>query len=629
MKKILKTIIVSLLIFLIIAFAGVFIFLKTFDFNRFKPQIIAAAEGALGRRVDFSRIGLGLTFGGVQLSLADIVVGEDPGFAKGNFLTVKELKLDVSLSELIFKRQIQILGVVCKSPQINIIRLKDGNINVQAFAAIGAALPQTHESSDTQAGKPAGLDTKKSALAGLPVILINRIDIIDARISYIDYSFDPKLLLTLEQITLNIRNFSLKDSFPITLRASFLSSAQNISMNALGQLNLERASFLLKDLKATVELSTLSMDVLRRSLPQLESVSLPEFKSGELSVFIDLLEAGAKGLSTLKGRTILTKGSFKMKELAVPVDSIEAKITMSGSDIVLNDMSCSLGKGRIDFLGELKDYLLNQKYSAKGKAAGIDISECLDQSAYPVKVKGIISGEIEVNGQGLDPKIALTNLTGSGFAQIKEGRLVDINVLRKVLDKLSLVPNLAAALETGLPERYRESLSAKDTVITACNAELGIKNSTVEIKSMNAETEVFKFQGSGVAGFDQSYSFGGAFTIQKDLSSLMVEAVSEMGYLLDEQSQIRFPLKVSGKGAEVSFMPDIKQMGTTAIINRGRQELEKVLDKALGGKGSSEQGASQGTSAEPGTADEKSGKQELIESIIGTVFGGKDEGSER
>jgi len=159
-----------------------------------------------------------------------------------------------------------------------------------------------------------------------------------------------------------------------------------------------------------------------------------------------------------------------------------------------------------------------------------------------------------------------------------------------------------AVLEAGLPERFKETIRRKDTVVTAFKADIGISNGPIQIQSLNMAADGFIFQGTGTVGFDQSYSFAGSFIIPQDLSSRMVGAVPEMEFLLDETKQIHFPLKVSGKGASVSFRPDVKQIGVTAIKHKGRQELEKVLDKVF--DRSSKDGSQQpSTDSEPAKDD--------------------------
>ena len=621
-KRIFKIIVIRLLSLFVISAVGIFIFLKTFNVSRFKPQIIAAAQNALSRSVNFGDIALKISLRrGIQLRFTDIAIGEHPAFEKENFLTAQEANLSISIKDLILKRQIRILGVEAQSPQIKIIRLKDGRINVQSFGMATAVKQQTGEDIQQKSyGKPA-----PSAAMGLPAIFINRIAINNAHLEYIDYSFEPKISLVFDQMLFKAENFSLNKPFPITLRAAFATDSQNIFAKGSGEVNMSRLSFLLKDVTATAPLSTLSMDRLRRFIPQLEEVPLPQAQSGELSVSIELLEAGPQGLIALKGQGTLSKGSLRMKELVVPIESIQGNFSMSESAITLNNLSLSLGKARADLSGTLDDYMLKQNYSVKLKASGIELTECINQAAFPIKMKGEVSAELALNGQGFDPNTFLSKLNGNGALEIKEGSLTDINILKMVLDRLSFVPNLAGVLEASLPDRFKEKLRQKDTIITALKANIGISNGSIIIQPMNMEADGFLFQGSGTIGFDQSYAFSGSFIIPQDLSAKIVGIVSEMEFLLDETKQIRFPLKVSGKGASVSFFPDVKQMGITAIKYKGHQELEKVLDKVFdrAPKDGSKQPSADTEPTDdtlPGATQEKSKKQQLIEGVIDTIF---------
>lgn len=375
MKKIIKIILVTLFAIVLILVIGGIIFLKTFDVNRFKPQIIAAGQNALGRSIDFSRADLKLSFRkGIQLRIVDILIGEHPDFGTDSFLTAKEAALSVSIKDLILKRQIRVLGIACNSPKLNIIRLKDGRINVQTFAIAASPRP-----AETSVQKSPSKDVSQAAM-GLPALFINNIDINNGSFTYTDYPFGHKLSLIVDKVALKAKDFSLTDFFPITLQASFASSTQNIFAQGKGWINMNNLSFVLKDVKASAELSGLSMDDLRSFIPQLEDVPLPEGKSGSLSASLDLFEVGPQGLIGLRGRGTLTKGALKMKELTVPIAPIEAKFTLSESAITLDNASFGLGKGKVELSGAISDYLLEQDYFLKTALKSLDFNECLDQS---------------------------------------------------------------------------------------------------------------------------------------------------------------------------------------------------------------------------------------------------------
>ena len=56
--KIIKFIFIFLIIVFILIIIGGIIFVKTFDANRYKPEIIRAAKTALARDVDFTELDL-------------------------------------------------------------------------------------------------------------------------------------------------------------------------------------------------------------------------------------------------------------------------------------------------------------------------------------------------------------------------------------------------------------------------------------------------------------------------------------------------------------------------------------------------------------------------------------------
>lgn len=624
MKKIFKILAVSLFIMFIISVVGLFVFIKTFNVSRFKPQILTAAQKAIGRSVDFGNIALSLSFkNGVQFLLEDLKVGEHPDFGRDSFLTAKEVSLGVSIKDLIFKRQIRVLNVQAQSPEITIVRLKDERINVQTLAPVQEEKIQPR----TQVPKaPRG----KSTTMAIPAFFINRVSLSGARVKYIDYLFEPAISLEFKDIKLNVADISLTRPFALTASAAFLSKVPNITLEGKGKIDMNRLSFSLKDAKASVDLSSLSVDTLRLSLPQLQNLPTFEINSGRLISSIRLFEIGQQGLIALEGEGLLVNGLLRIKELAVPIDSIEAKFTMSGSTITLNNMSFSLGKGKVAFSGDVEDYLNGQNYTVKAKAEAVNLAEVLEQSAYPIKVKGLVFGDFEVKGQGFDPKVFLSKLSGKGTFEIREGRLTDMNILKMVLEKVYIVPNLAQTLEASLPERFKEKLRKKDTIVTALKLNVEISNGTIVIEPMNVEADGFVFRGNGKVGFDQSYEFEGIFIIPQDLTSSMIKVVPQMDLLLDQAKQINFPLRVSGKGTSVSFKPDVKSIGVTVIKSKAQQELEKVLKKVFDkNKEENVQDGSQEPSPDiqPAEADssgvteeDKKGSEKVIRGIIDTIF---------
>ena len=69
--KILKILLIVFVFLLVIGAVALFIFLKTFDINRYKPQILTVMNSALGRSMDFENLTL-------QFSLNSIIYQQKP-----------------------------------------------------------------------------------------------------------------------------------------------------------------------------------------------------------------------------------------------------------------------------------------------------------------------------------------------------------------------------------------------------------------------------------------------------------------------------------------------------------------------------------------------------------------------
>ena len=102
--------------------------------NQFRPQIEAAADSALNRKVMIGNIRLSVLSGGV--SVEDISVSDDPAFGNGPFLTAKSVNVSVELMPLIFSRALHVTGLTINEPKVTLIRSSSGTWN---FSALGAA----------------------------------------------------------------------------------------------------------------------------------------------------------------------------------------------------------------------------------------------------------------------------------------------------------------------------------------------------------------------------------------------------------------------------------------------------------------------------------------------------------
>src|SRR5882724_10167536 len=93
--------------------------------NRNKEWLASQVEGALGRKVSFSEVGVQL-FGGFGARIKDLRIADDPTFSKDDFVKAGDVEVSIALWPALFGNY-QVKRVVLKQPEVTIIRTKDGN----------------------------------------------------------------------------------------------------------------------------------------------------------------------------------------------------------------------------------------------------------------------------------------------------------------------------------------------------------------------------------------------------------------------------------------------------------------------------------------------------------------------
>ncbi len=629
--KILKIIFISFFVLLLIAGTALFIFIKTFDVQRFKPQIIKAMNQALGRQAGFKDIRLQLSLTqGMSLGLKQFTIKDNPFFSAGELLKVDDISIGIDVLGYFSKKQITVSHIQIEKPQLTIVRSKDGQINVSTpslsfpNASVGnpdKAMTRPPKRITALAGSSGPcLTYSPQPPLNLPEIIIHFIDVHNATITYIDKSFDPQMTLDIPKLDVKIRDFSLKDPFSFNAEGSLFSADKNFQMDGTGILNLENQGIQFKNITIRSDLSLLSFAQLQSSVSALKGLEMPQQLSGKLSATIDHLELGAKGLGPLLVQGELSRGNLKFKQLVRPIETIEGKFQVTESKISLSELSAKCGKGSLSATGSLEDYLGKQNFISNMKLDALDLSEILEQKDQlvvsavepSVKIEGILQGNFEAKGQGFTAESLRQFLSGGGSLEVKNGRLKDINILKLVLSKISMLPGLAEKMEETLPQQYKDKLTQKDTILNKAALTTNLQNSTMVIQPVEIEADGFLFSANGTVDLDQSYSLDGSFFIARDLSASMASVVPELQYLFDDQQRIFIPLKISGKSSQFKIFLDMEYLGKRILMNKGKSELEKVLNKVFEkGKGNSSDNTPKG---------EKRPEQQIIENILDKIL---------
>ncbi|MFH1355302.1 MAG: AsmA family protein [Candidatus Omnitrophota bacterium] len=588
--KVIKVLFIIFLVIVILVIAAAVIFVKTFDVNRFKPQIIAKAKEALNREVDFNRAELKISLEqGLSLKITDLDIASDVSFVDGTFLTVKEASCAIDILGYLFQKEVNISSIRIESPRITIIRKENGRLNLETLA------PSTGSSS-------------ASAAVALPALMISSLEASDGYIKYIDRSFDPTLRLEIDDVDFSVSRISLNKPFPFSVRGAVLSDSQNIEIEGRAQLDLKAKEFRILGLKASTDLSKIRLKAIPDIFPMAKGFNLPKSIEGDVDIRIDELLIGSEGIKNLALDASVDNGELRFKEMQMPIEDIEMDLKIRGDEILIKKIDADIADGSIEASGLVKDYLGKQNYKLDVDIEDFKLQDFFDPKQAKVSAEGIVSGKMDLSGQGIKYQDLLT-LAGNIDLSIVKVKLKNINILRTVLNKISVISGLAEKLEAELPERFKEKLKQNDTELSDIKLPLVIKNNALSIDNAVFGGDEFIFKGRGDAKTNGIFNVEGTFFIPVDLSQAMVTAKEELKYFQNDQKEIYFPLRVTGKTTDFQFNVDAEYIAKRLLAEQGKAQLLNIIDKALGMGKEKEQAQ---TTTE-GTQQQEQPKTETIE----------------
>ncbi len=581
--KTIKLMIKIVLVVCIILFLGFFIFLKTVDLNRFKAQITQQASKAIGRDVEMKHVSFDFSvIHGITLHISGLSIMDSPEFSSAPMLYIDSSHLDVDALSFLLKRQVLISKVEFNSLNINLIRSSDGKINFQALGQKTTSPSEENKAEEAPSSNTSSSKEDDVRDFDFGELLIRSARITDGTFIFTDHMATPVTMIPITHIELDISNVSMKARFPFEVKASVFSKRRNIFFSGLAQIDTRNNQVRIDDLKIQTDLSEMISGRLNTEIPSLTVIGLQGKNEGKLVIDVHQMILGEDGLLVLSSDGRLTDGKISFKDSPVPIEDLNTQFEVTESDVEITEMTMPLASGEIKMSGRVIEYLGEQKFFMNLNTTNIQLSELATQADFPVQLNGQIYAQFKLNGKGIDQKSLATSLAGEGTGEIKNGRVVDVNILKLVLSKISFIPNLAGQIEANLPEKYKEKLKAKDTVLQKVEISAKIHQGTLFINRAEVNADGFLVIATGKMDFNQNLSLNADLYIPSDLSASMIAVTNELSYLLDEQKQIHIPFRpYSGKLANFQMYPDVEDIGKEIIRNRGKEELRKVIFKAL------------------------------------------------
>jgi hypothetical protein len=562
--KVLKIVLIIFITLIILLTGGLFIFLKTFDLNKYVPQITEQAKKALGREVKIGRADLGFSFArGIALNVRDVVIADDARFSDKPFFSVDHVDVGLDVGALILAQKLQLTEVVIESPKIRIIRSREGAINAATIAASAPAPANT-------------VPDEQRAAAAMPALLVKDIKVTGAELTYIDGMFSPELGVQINKIDIGVHDFSLTSFFDVTVNAAVFSSVQDLAVNARVQLDLLKTMVRIAPLKVSFDLAKIEAGRLNKELPMLVSLGFKQ-AGGVLSITAPEIVAGAKGVEGLKAQIVFEKGMLAASVVPVAVEDIVIKADVDEKQADIKTFSMVVAGGAVNGNALVVNYLTVPVVSAVVNAQGVDVKRLLASYNLPVSIKGKVEAVVNLKFSGVTPEEVMSSLDGDVKGGLKDGVLENVNLLALGLGNIPMLPGLLDSVTPSLSPESQEEVRKGVTVLQSCNVQARMSGGVVQLDAVDLATRDLLAHAQGTVDLKADMDVKADIRMAQDLSERLANSVKELSVLKDEQGRIYIPLGINGPIAKPKVMPDVEYLTKKLIAASGGEALQKVL----------------------------------------------------
>jgi uncharacterized protein involved in outer membrane biogenesis len=226
----------------------------------------------------------------------------------------------------------------------------------------------------------------------------------------------------------------------------------------------------------------------------------------------------------------------------------------------------SFKENRFNFISEIIDMDLKSLIKAIGNPDKENLT-------------GRLKLNLQIKGRGSQWKAIQQTLYGRGKAEIEEGALLDINIPKIILSKLTGIPFLTVLVSKKIKGKYAPLFKEKDTMFDKAKCSFFINKGIVETKDLLLATKYYTIIGKGWVGFNKNIDFYGNLIMGKEFSQDIMSNVREMKSIANKENLLSFPFRISGTISNINPKPDI------AIINKKiqraviRKGVEKLMEK--------------------------------------------------
>ena len=195
------------------------------------------------------------------------------------------------------------------------------------------------------------------------------------------------------------------------------------------------------------------------------------------------------------------------------------------------------------------------------------------------QLQGMVSGVWEGRLGTLDPDGIARSASGTGRLQVADPVLKNLNVLRTIFEKFSIIPGLIQTLESRLPPDYQAKFEAADTTFAPIDLSVQLDQGWLQFDDLRVASDAFQLTGAGRIGLDGALDIRSRLRIDRPLSEALIRSVEELRALAAPSGELELPVAIAGRTSRVALLPDLNEIGSKLVVTTAVSALSHLFNR--------------------------------------------------
>ncbi len=563
-----KKFLVVLVVFVLLIAGAAAVFILTFDADRYRPLIVDQVQKAINKPVEVRKISLGW-HGRLSLDIDGLIIKAGQN-SPNELIRLNSAKALVEFYPLLQKK-LQVTSIILEKPVVTLVKLPRG---IDGFLPDAAPAPITQEAKISPVDAAAALP---AASVDPSTFLIDQIKIRDGELIFRDETKSVPSEIYIRDIQSTLNDVALNRPVTFKILGALLSRRQNLQVEGVFENHNGISS--ISGIKGSLDLAAVVQEDWNKLLASPNGAAVP-FPGGELTFQIPSVSLDENAARNLQAEADYRGGKIVLIENPNEIQNIQASAVVKDGRVEVPRFSADFASGQIQGAGGFNFSLPEPLLTFQASAQNLSLAQLAPaRSQQEPQIEGNLSLSLQGTGRGMGGDQISRTLAGKGELLMDQAVIRNLNILREVFSKFSMIPGLVRKLEEHLPADYQEKLAARDTVLNPVQAPFIIEQGVVTVPRLDVSTDSIQIVGSGQAGLDGRVNFPLLLFIEPELSNALIHSVNEFQALADTDGRLQVPVILQGIAPNITPVVDLQYIASKLAVAKTRELLAGMVQK--------------------------------------------------